>query len=805
MSNADRSSHTASSADDVLITEELGRRPSRSPDYEAESRALGQLAQEMATNPAGVLQRCAELVRELCRADSAGISALEPGGTILRWHAAAGAFAANLGGTMPREASACGTVLARDSVLLFEEAERCFPALRGVEPRIYESLLAPWHVDGKAVGTLWAIKHTPEGKFDAEDARLLQSLARFASAAFRMTAVFQDTKAGNEELERRVEERTRALQQANDALRANEERFQCVVRATRDIVWDIDLVADRVWWSDAMLRQLGYAPQDIGPDTGWCFAHMHPEDRERVVRGMREAAAGTGETWSDEFRYQRSDGSYACISDRGFIIRDGAGKAVRMIGAMQDVTERRQAEDALRQSEERFRRALQIDTVGVLYFDLDGRITGGNHALARLTGYSVERLNSGELRWDTLTPPEWIPATLRSIEELRSTGSSSPFEKEYVKPDGSRWWGLFAGKMLDATSGVEFVIDITGRKKAEAALRQSEARFRRVFSNNMVPMAVWTKAGDIVDANDALLDLIGYTRAELTAGAIRWIEITPPEYRVRDLAAIAELEAKGFCTPYEKAFRHKDGHVVPILIGGGSFDEHAGTGVLFAVDLTEPKRAEAALRDSQARTKLLLDELQHRVRNTLAVVRSVARRTAANSDGIEDFAMHLDGRISAFARVQAALTRDPSAGLDLEMLIADELLAVGAHEGERVKRIKGPKIRLHPKAAEMLALAIHELATNAVKYGALSSERGWIEAEWTINQAEGDARLVFEWTERGVTLSGQPARRGFGTELIERTLSYDLGGEAALRFEPTGLRCTLVLPLTEVSVRQWQS
>src|SRR3712207_6275361 len=117
--------------DDVLITAELARRPSWTPDYEAESRALGLLAQEMVTNPRGVLQKCAELVMELCDADSAGVSILEPGGTtgMLRWHAAAGRFAPNLHGTMPREASPCGTVMERNCVLLFNEAEQFFPAL----------------------------------------------------------------------------------------------------------------------------------------------------------------------------------------------------------------------------------------------------------------------------------------------------------------------------------------------------------------------------------------------------------------------------------------------------------------------------------------------------------------------------------------------------------------------------------------------------------------------------------------------------------------------------------------------------
>ena len=123
--------------DDVLIAAELASRPYRSPGYESESRALGFLAREMATNPGGVLQKCAELVMELCHADSAGISTQEPGGTsgMLRWHAAAGGFVPNLHDTMPQEASPCGTVVERHRVLLFNEAERFTPGRQHVLSR----------------------------------------------------------------------------------------------------------------------------------------------------------------------------------------------------------------------------------------------------------------------------------------------------------------------------------------------------------------------------------------------------------------------------------------------------------------------------------------------------------------------------------------------------------------------------------------------------------------------------------------------------------------------------------------------
>lgn len=226
--------------DDVLITGELSTRPSRTPDYEAESRALGLLAKGMATDPRGMLQECAELAMELCHADSAGISILEPGGAsgILRWHAAAGEFAVNLDGTMPREASPCGTVMERDCVLLFKEAEGFFPALKSVEPRIYENLLAPWHAKGEAVGTLWAIKHHPDGRFDAEDARILQSLARFAAAAFQMISALDEATAKRIELE----QRTIALHEAQARLNVLVSELQ---HRTQNVITVVRSIADR--------------------------------------------------------------------------------------------------------------------------------------------------------------------------------------------------------------------------------------------------------------------------------------------------------------------------------------------------------------------------------------------------------------------------------------------------------------------------------------------------------------------------------------------------------------------------------
>jgi two-component system CheB/CheR fusion protein len=221
-----------------------------------------------------------------------------------------------------------------------------------------------------------------------------------------------------------------------------------------------------------------------------------------------------------------------------------------------------------------------------------------------------------------------------------------------------------------------------------------------------------------------------------------------------------------------------------------SVDNFIAGVVLTFVDVTPITRAEE-------RQKLLLAELQHRVRNTLAVVRSIARRTAETSDSVEDYAMHLDGRLNAFSRTQAFVTRNPTAGVDLETLVAEELVSYHAHEGEQVS-ISGPPLRLCAKAAETFALAVHELATNAVKYGALSTESGRIDVKWSVDGGAAGPNLTFTWREAGVSLDGAaPRRRGFGTELLERTLAYELGARAKLSYEPTGLSCTIDIPLTE--------
>jgi two-component system, chemotaxis family, CheB/CheR fusion protein len=219
-----------------------------------------------------------------------------------------------------------------------------------------------------------------------------------------------------------------------------------------------------------------------------------------------------------------------------------------------------------------------------------------------------------------------------------------------------------------------------------------------------------------------------------------------------------------------------------------SIDNFIAGVVMTFVDVTAVTRAEE-------RQHLLLAELQHRVRNTLGVVRSIVRRSAETSTSVEEYASHLDGRLNAFARTQALVTRDPDGGVDLEYLVVEELLGYNAREDEQL-RVSGPPVRFQPKAAETFALAIHELATNAIKYGALSQPRGVVDVSWRVDDtANPSSRLIFEWREVGGPRIVPPKRKGFGSELLERTLAFEFKGKTTLTYNPAGLQCTIAIPL----------
>ena len=413
----------------VVCTEELNRRPPRAPDYEIENRALVALAQALADSPRTILQGLAQMILEIFQADSAGISLLKEDGKSFYWPAIAGMWQPHIGGGTPRDFGPCGDVLNCDAPMLFTHWERRYPYLLSAMPLAEEGLLVPFYVDGKAVGTIWAIAHDDRRKFDAEDMRQLVSLGSLASSAYQVVASLDALKQRDEalrqsceQLEQRVVERTSQLGAVNEELRkeilerkrveegrerllarvqaAHEEaeaaqhRFRDLVNSIEGIVWEADaLTFEFSFVSKQAERVLGYPVERWLSEPTFWRDHVHPDDRERTVDFCVKA---TAEKKGHDFEYRMiaADGRIVWLRDWLTVVVEG-DRATSLRSVMVDITERKRADeelDRLRQQLESHNAYLKEEVNSVLHF---GRIVGRSRALRHVLQQVDEVASTG--------------------------------------------------------------------------------------------------------------------------------------------------------------------------------------------------------------------------------------------------------------------------------------------------------------------------------------------------------------------------------------------------------------------------
>lgn len=293
------------------ITPLLATRTARAPDYGAENRALAALAEEMAHSPHGVLRRLSQAALELCQAQTAGVSLLEADRGVFRWEAVVGAWSKYEGGTLPRSLSPCATVLERDAAVLLHDPTEYYQIPPEVTPAITEALLLPFHVDGKAVGTVWILAHEADTHFDAEDERVMQNLGKFAASAYQNLA-------------------------ALEAARLGEARYRALVHSTADRVWRMSADGSLMLETKSLLN--GSQPPFPGQMRDWLEKYIPANDHPQVMREWQEALT-TREAYESTHRALAPDGSPRYWHTRAVPLLDARGEVVEWIGASVDVTE----------------------------------------------------------------------------------------------------------------------------------------------------------------------------------------------------------------------------------------------------------------------------------------------------------------------------------------------------------------------------------------------------------------------------------------------------------------------------------
>lgn len=570
------------------------------------------------------------------------------------------------------------------------------------------------------------------------------------------------------------------LRRADAALRDNERRFHELIEALPAAIYTTDADGRITFFNRAAVEFSGRRPT-LGSDE-WCVSWRLyssdgtplPHDQCPMAIALKEGRPIRGE----EAIAERPDGTRVPFMPYPTPLRDASGAIVGAVNMLVDISERKAAE--------RIRGDLaaivESSDDAIISTNLDATITSWNRGAEALFGYPAHEVIGHPV--SILYPPDRVGEEEVILTRIRDGERVAHYETVRRRKDGDQIFvSLTVSPVRDASGKIigasKIARDITARKRADKALRRSEERYRGLIE--AVAAVVWTTDADgQVEDMPQWRTLTGQTRDEVRGAG--WLNAIHPDDRaltretwMRAVKMGAPCDTECRVRTASGVYRWYSARGVPIIADDGTPREWIGV----CIDISGLKQAEE-------KSKLLAREVNHRANNLLTLMGAMMRQTRAES--VPAFVAAMQGRISALARVQTRLARDQWNRTDLERLVSEELAPFGQDIEGRF-RITGPLVPLRAQAAQVMAIIIHELATNAVKYGALSISVGRVAIQWTCS---GD-RLVLSWKEAGGPPTTVPSREGFGTRAIS-ALTQQLGGEFNIEWRAEGLACRLDVP-----------
>jgi PAS domain S-box-containing protein len=437
-------------------------------------------------------------------------------------------------------------------------------------------------------------------------------------------------------------------------------------------------------------------------------------------------------------------------------------------------------------SDQQFR--LMADCAPVLLWmsGLDKGCTFFNKGWLEFTGRTMEQeLGNG---WAEGVHPDDLPKCLETYLSCFDARKSFQMEYRLRRHDGVYRWIIDHGTPVFADDGpfqgfIGSCVDITDRKLAEQSLAASQARLRAIVETAVDGIITIDARGTVHTINPAAERLFGVSAAEIVGRNVNVLMPEPDRSQhdqyIRNYLTTGVARIIGIGR--EVVGRRSDGSTFPMDLAVSEMridGERMFTGIVR--DITDRKRAEQ-------RQVFMMQELDHRVKNNLAAVLSIAEQTMSATTSLDQFRTAFTGRITALAHAHSALAASKWEGIELEELVH---LTLEPYERRGSKRVhaEGPALRIPPEVASPLCMALHELATNAAKYGSLSAPQGRVEVRWTWLQDDG---VRLQWQESGGPSVVTPQHRGFGTELIEGLISYELGGRSTIEYDPHGVKCEM--------------